>query len=186
MSPRVWVRSSPTTAPRARGSWTGVRSPEKCGSTSSPRAPGGEAAASAASVAKAVSGARSRANWSRNQWVSVPDVASPAMLACSPGNSQGAYHRRASRRGAAVTWIRNTVEPYIIIVSPGAVTPALTASAAASMVPQVTGVPGRRPVSAAAAAVTWPAMSVDHISRGSRSGPTVSSMSVTQSIRPTS
>ena len=61
------------------------------------------------------------------------------------------------------------VEPYISIISPGDRTPTLTASAAASMVPTVTGVPSARPVSAAAAAVTRPAISVDHISRGSRS-----------------
>ena len=42
------------------------------------------------------------------------------------------------------------VEPYISIMSPEARTPTLTASAAASMVPQVTGVPMASPVSAAA------------------------------------
>jgi len=49
--------------------------------------------------------------------------------------------------------------PNINIMSPNRATPALTASAAASMVPAMTGVPGARPVSAAAAAVTPPMIS---------------------------
>ncbi len=61
------------------------------------------------------------------------------------------------------------VEPYIIIMSPLCRTPTLTASAAASMVPVVTGVPGARPVSCAACAVMWPAISVDQSSFGSLS-----------------
>ena len=52
------------------------------------------------------------------------------------------------------------VEPYISIMSPASSTPTLSASAAASMVPTMTGVPSASPVSAAARAVTWPAMSV--------------------------
>ena len=42
-------------------------------------------------------GSSSRASSSRNQWVSVPLVASPAIEACWPGNSHGAYHSRAVR-----------------------------------------------------------------------------------------
>jgi hypothetical protein len=79
------------------------------------------------------------------------------------------------------------VEPYISIISPGAATPTLTASAAASMVPQVTGVPSASPVSAAAAAVMCPAISVDHIRRGKRSSGRISgARSLVQSCRPTS
>ena len=149
-------------------------------------APAGDPAASSASRTKASCGSRSRPIWSRNQCVSVPDVASPAIEACCPGKSHGAYQSRGSFTLSAVTSMMKMVEPYIIIMSPGALTPTLTASAAASMVPQVTGVPARSPVSSAAASVTRPATSVDQRSRGSRSGPTVSSRSVTQSIRPTS
>ncbi len=41
----------------------------------------------------------------------------------------------------AVISMMKTDEPYITIISPGAVTPTLIASAAASTVPTVTGVP---------------------------------------------
>ena len=54
------------------------------------------------------------------------------------------------------------VEPYIIIMSPGSSTPTLSASAAASMVPAMTGVPSAARSPRAAARVTWPAISVDH------------------------
>ena len=53
------------------------------------------------------------------------------------------------------------------IMSPARRTPTLTASAAASMVPTVTGVPGASPVSAAARRVTSPAISVVQASSGS-------------------
>ena len=52
------------------------------------------------------------------------------------------------------------VEPYISIMSPGSSTPTLSASAAASMVPTITGVPTARPVSSAARPCHVPAMSV--------------------------
>ncbi len=48
-------------------------------------------------------------------------------------------------------------------------------SAAASIVPTVTGVPQARPVISAASLVTWPAISSDHINRGSFSNGTMSS-----------
>ena len=62
-----------------------------------------------------------------------------------------------------------TVEPYISIVSPAPRTPTLSASAAASMVPKVTGVPGASPVSPPPRSVTCPAISADQPSRGSMS-----------------
>ena len=67
------------------------------------------------------------------------------------------------------------VEPYIIIISPGLSAPTESASAAASIVPTVTGVPKARPVNSAASFVTWPAISSDHINRGSFSNGTMSS-----------
>ena len=68
---------------------------------------------------------------------------------------------------AALSMMVKMVEPYMIIMSPGARTPAESASAAASMVPAITGVPAASPVSSAAAAVTSPAISPDHNSAGS-------------------
>ena len=88
--------------PLAAGSWIGVRSPEKYGSMTSPFAPGGDASASAASVTTAVAGSSSWANCSRNQWVSVPLVASPDIEACSPGKNHGAYQSRGSRTRSAL------------------------------------------------------------------------------------
>ena len=76
----------------------------------------------------------------------------------------------------AVGMMMKIVDPYIIIMSPGDSTPTLTASAAASIVPASTGVPAARPVSAAAAGVTSPAISEDHNNSGSRSGPTMPSV----------
>ena len=72
------------------------------------------------------------------------------MEPCKPLKSQGAYHKRSSIIFLLVTWIIKIVDPYIIIISPAPQTPTLTASAAASIVPTVTGVPGARPVSSAA------------------------------------
>ena len=161
----------------------GVRSPEKWGRHRRPLAPLGLASAARTSSSQVAPGVSS----SRNHLINVPEVASPAIEACSPGAIHGAYQSRGSRSGRPVTWMMNTVEPYMSIISPGARTPTLTASAAASIVPTVTGVPSARPVSAAAAAVTPPAISVDHISRGSRSSGRISgARSAVQSSRFTS
>ena len=62
-------------------------------------------------------------------------------------------------------------------MSPGFVTPTLSASAPASIVPHVTGVPTASPVAAAAPAVTCPAMSVVHSNFGSLSSGRMSSAS---------
>ena len=56
----------------------------------------------------------------------------------------------------------NIVDPYIHIVSPVSETPTDTASAAASMVPVVTGIPAGSPVSFAAFSLKTPTTSVDH------------------------
>ena len=66
------------------------------------------------------------------------------------------------------------MEPYISMVSPGDRTPALNASAQASTVPAVTGVPSDKPVSAAAAALTPPTTSPGQASRGSSRSPQMS------------
>ena len=61
-------------------------------------------------------------------------------------------------------------EPNWIIIFPGATTPMLMASAPESSVPVITGVPSARPVSAAALAVTVPAMSLASLMAESWSG----------------
>ena len=173
----------PTNAPLARVSWMGVRSPEKCGKHSRPLAPFGLASAAVTNSSQVAP----TASWSRNQRMSVPDVARPAIEAWRPGAIHGAYHSRGSRIGRSVTSMMNIVEPYISIISPGDWTPTLTASAAASIVPTMTGVPWARPVSDAAAGVTPPAISVDHASRGNRSSGRMSgARSAVQSRRFTS
>ena len=68
-------------------------------------------------------------------------------------------------------WTRKTVDPYMIMSSPGSVTPAATDSAQASIVPAQTGVPAGIPVSSAAAEVTSPATSAGHSSRGCGNSP---------------
>lgn len=70
------------------------------------------------------------------------------------GNSHGATHSRRSSTIAGVICTMKMVDPYIIIICPGSVTPTLTASAAAFMVPVITGVPTASPVASAAARVT--------------------------------
>lgn len=67
----------------------------------------------------------------------------------------------------AATCTAKSVEPYISMRSPGSRTPTLSASAQASIVPAKTGVPGRSPVAAAAAAVTAPTCSPGQTSLGS-------------------
>ena len=99
------------------------------------------------------------------------------MEAWVPGESQGAYQSRASLTRSAHNWMMKMVEPYIIIMSPGFRVPTLTASAAASIVPVVTGVPSARPVSFAARAWILPAISADQANSGRRSSGTMPSVS---------
>ncbi len=62
--------------------------------------------------------------------------------------------------------MKNVVDPYMTMRSPGRPTSTLSASAHASHVPAATGVPAGMPVSAAAWAVTVPTRSEGHTSRG--------------------
>ena len=55
--------------------------------------------------------------------ISVPLVARPAIEACWPGKSQGAYQSRASRTRSLRDSMMKMVEPYISIMSPGCVHP---------------------------------------------------------------
>ena len=75
------------------------------------------------------------------------------------------------------------VEPYISIMSPGRSTPTLTASAAASMAPAVTGVPGASPVSAAACVVISPTISVVQWRVGNWSIEAISAVSASDQSR---
>jgi hypothetical protein len=99
--------------------------------------------------------------------VSAPDVAIPAARLRVPGATPFVAHSPGCERTSSTTPTMNIVVPYMSIVSPGARTPTLAASAHASIVPAATGVPSARPVSDAAAAVTVPAISAGHRSRGS-------------------
>ena len=90
----------------------------------------------------------------------------PAASVWLPGSTPQVAHSSGCAAKPRVTWTRNIVEPYMSIRSPGRRTPTLNASAHASIVPAQTGVPAGRPVSAAAAAVTCPAISAGHARRG--------------------
>ena len=81
----------------------------------------------------------------------MPDVAIPQATARWPGRGWAVVHILASGRGFSTVPMKNIVLPYMIIVSPGRCTPTLTASAAASIVPKVTGVPTGSPVASLAA-----------------------------------
>ncbi len=95
-----------------------------------------------------------------------PDVAIPPAMSYIPGRTYPVAHIRSSGIGRSVTRMKNSVVPYITIRSPGSVTPTLSASAAASTAPAVTGVPALSPVSSAPRSLTVPAISVDHIRSG--------------------
>ena len=116
-------------------------------------------------------------NCSLNQCVNVPLVAKPAIEACSPSNNHGAYQRRGSLFCLRVREIIKIVDPYMHMVSPSLLRPIEIASAAASIVPVVTGIPFGRPVSDAAFSVTLPTISVDHFSSGKHSMGIISSVS---------
>lgn len=103
----------------------------------------------------------------RSQSVIEPDVAIPAASEYVPGNAPCVVQSPVCGRGSARTWIRNTVVPYITIVSPGSRTPTEAASAQASTVPAVTGSLRGKTVSEAAAAPTVPTTSVGQASLGS-------------------
>ncbi len=84
-----------------------------------------------------------------------------------PGTIEGAGQNTPPRGCDSKSRMMNTELPYITMVSPGSRTPALTASEAASAVPAMTGVPSASPVSAAAEALTPPAISVVQIGSAS-------------------
>ena len=104
---------------------------------------------------------------SRSQPVSAPDVAIPAARVRLPGRSPAVPHIVGSGRSCATASTMNIVVPYMSIVSPGSRTPTLSASAQASMVPAMTGVPAAIPVRADASAVTQPTGSPAQWSVGS-------------------
>lgn len=76
-------------------------------------------------------------------------------------------HSDGSRSSPGTVWTRNIVVPYMSMRSPIPCAPTLSASAQASMVPVVTGMPVGSPVRCAASAVTVPAASPDQRSPGS-------------------
>jgi len=81
--------------------------------------------------------------------VSAPDVAIPAATVRLPGATPAVSQSAGSGDAPGATWTTNIVVPYASIVSPGATTPAPSASAHASIVPAATGVPAGIPASSA-------------------------------------
>ena len=69
-----------------------------------------------------------------------------------PGSRKRPPQKRRLAVCCSVRTMKKTVDPTMIIISPVSARPALTASAAASAVPVMTGVPTASPVTAAAAA----------------------------------
>ena len=85
-----------------------------------------------------------------------------------PGTMPEVGHMVRLTIGSSVVATRKVVVPYISIRSPGRVASALTASAQASMVPLITGIPVRSPgTSAVTSGPTTPADSPAQRSRGS-------------------
>src|SRR5258707_4436381 len=76
-------------------------------------------------------------------------------------------HKEGYTSASRCTSTKNSVVPYMSIISPGSLTPTLSASDQASIVPAATGIPAGRPVSAAADGVTRPATSEGQSSLGS-------------------
>ena len=91
-----------------------------------------------------------------------------------PSNAPTVPHSGGDETGAVTVEIRNIVVPYISIRSPGLCASTLIASAHASMVPAVTGMPAGRPVAAAADSVIVPATVSDQASRGGSIAPAIS------------
>ena len=65
----------------------------------------------------------------------------PAATVNEHGSTPAVVHSPGCAIACSSTWTKNIVEPYISIRSPGSRTPALNASAHASTVPALTGVP---------------------------------------------
>ena len=151
---RSWVTVSPTNAPRASGSGYGLRSPVRYGRNSRPSLPGGTSAAAATRSPKSTPGARASRNQRR-----LPAAESITDIMCQrPGTAwQKAWTiPRGSWIGRSVAANTTPDVPRDRAIEPGSITPTPTAFAAWSPPPATTGVPARRPVAAAASAVTAP------------------------------
>jgi hypothetical protein len=151
---------SPKIPPRASGSKIGERATPKNGRTTRPAAPGG------VSVASSIRAENSRPTMSRSQTVRPPEVERPAAYVHVPSKTPWVLQRLASGLNSRAISTMNIVVPYMSIVSPGSRTPALSASAQASIVPATTGVPSGIPVAAAPRTWTRPTTSSDHANRG--------------------
>ena len=96
------------------------------------------------------------ADVSRHHSTALPELAMPAARVLCPGRAPAVPHSDGWMRGPSVTAMKNVVEPYMTMRSPGRPTSTLSASAHASHVPAATGLPTGIPVAAAAAALTRP------------------------------
>jgi hypothetical protein len=121
----VWLRVSPAITPRALASYSGVRSPAKYGSTTSPLAPGGVSVACSMSCSNDHPSER----WPRTHLVSAPEVAAAPSMAWAPGKTPGVLHRSALGTDSVSTPMMASVVPYINMMSPGSLTPTLADSA---------------------------------------------------------
>ncbi len=95
----------------------------------------------------------------RNHPVIAPDVAIPPARLWAPWKAPTVPQSPGAVILSALVLMRNMVEPYMSMRSPGFCAPTLTASLQASIVSVITGIPAVKPVRAAASAVTYPAMS---------------------------
>ena len=103
-----------------------------------------------------------------------PDVAMPAARLRVPSKAPTVPHSGGDDTGVATVPMRNIVVPYMSIRSPGLWASTLIASAHASIVPAVTGIPAGSPVAAAASPVIVPTTESDHASRGGSIAPAMS------------
>ena len=161
ISARVVAYDRPANTPRAAVLQIGVRSPARYGRNTRPPLPAGADAASAESDSKVASaGPRT----CRNQ----PRAPPPTVPACSRYCPRRTWWLKMSRGSTTTSDTLMPMPPACppwSCVRPGRVTPPPSAPKAASSPPTSTRVPGARPVRAAAASPTAPA-----ISRASRIG----------------
>lgn len=97
-----------------------------------------------------------------------PLVDRPPAIHHASGTQPALSQSDALSVGRVANVVNVVVLPCVIATIPGRVAPTANASVGPSLVPTTTGVPTVSPVIAAAAAVTWPAMSPGQASAGSR------------------
>ncbi len=151
---RSWPTVSPMNPPRASGSGCGLRSPPRYGRNESPSAPAETVAASASRSAHGTPGAIASRYQRR-----LPAADSITDIRCQRSGTawQKAWTLPAgSKAGRSVAAKMTPDVPSESATTPGSTAPTPTALAAWSPPPATTGVPGRRPVAAAASSEIAP------------------------------